>query len=106
MTPQRIRILGALVIVAAIAITFGRVATHEWVGGWDDSPLIYDNPLIVPPTAHNLARIWTEPHARMYIPAVYTTWWGLARVATIYDPLTGEPALNPWVFHIANLLVH
>ena len=101
----RSRIICAIIIVAAVALTFGRVCTNEWLT-WDDQPLIYNNPLIVPPTASNLAKIWTQPHVRMYIPAVYTTWWTLARVATVPDDQTGAPSLNPWVFHTANLLVH
>lgn len=98
--------LCCLLIVAAIALTFGRVATHEFVGGWDDGPLIYENPLINPPTTSGLVKIWQGPHARMYIPMVYTTWWTLTRVASVPDPQTGTLQPNPWVFHCANLLVH
>jgi hypothetical protein len=43
----------------------------------------------------------------MYIPAVYTTWWGLAKIAQVPGAPAGTAAsLNPWVFHAANLLVH
>ena len=40
----------AVVVMAAVFLTFGRVITFDFVGGWDDGPLIVDNPLINPPT--------------------------------------------------------
>ncbi len=103
---DRRRSICVLVIIVAIGLTFGRVCMHEFVGGWDDGPLIVDNPLVNPPTAEGFAKIWTQPHARMYIPAVYSVWWGLARVASVPDAQTGGTTLNPYVFHAANLLAH
>lgn len=103
--------LCVVVVVLSVWVTFGRVLTHEFVGGWDDGPLIVDNELVNPPTGEGLVRIWAGPHARMYIPAVYTTWWMLAKVATVprHDALATDPwvdELNPFVFHAANLIVH
>ena len=57
----RTAVICAVVIVAALLLTFGRAVTFDFVGGWDDGPLIVDNPLVNPPTAVGLKRIWTEP---------------------------------------------
>src|SRR5438034_138506 len=56
----------AVVVVASVIFTFGRTITFDFVGGWDDGPLIVDNPLINPPTGMkellagmlSLAAIW------------------------------------------------
>ena len=93
-------------VVAATLATFGTTITHDFVGGWDDGPLIVNNDLVNPPTTESLGRIWTQPHARMYIPAVYTAWWLLAQVATVAGELPGSTTLNPYVFHAANVMVH
>jgi hypothetical protein len=96
-----------VIVVIAVLATFWRSCGHEFVAGWDDQQLIYANPLVNPPTPEALVKLWREPHARMYIPAVYTTWWWLAKVAQVPNEPPGTAAsLNPWVFHTANLLVH
>jgi hypothetical protein len=97
--------IGAIVIVAAVFICFGRTICFEFVGGWDDGPLIVDNPLVNPPTPQGFVQIWRSPHARMYIPLVYTTWWTLARGSAI-PSASGAVELNPYVYHAANVTVH
>jgi hypothetical protein len=99
------RIICAALIVIAVWITFGRTIGHEFAGGWDDGPLIVDNPLINPPTGEGLVNIWGRAHARMYIPVVYTTWWTLAH-ARVTDEATRGTTPNPYVFHAANVIVH
>jgi hypothetical protein len=98
----------AAVVLAGVFLVFGRTVTFDFVGGWDDGPLIYQNPMINPPTAASLGRIWREPHARMYVPAVYSTWWAIAHVAQMENSHTPDDdgLLNPYVFHAANVLVH
>jgi hypothetical protein len=98
----------AAVVLACVLLVFGRTIAFDFVGGWDDGPLIYQNPMINPPTAGSLSRIWREPHARMYVPAVYTTWWALAHVARVDNARTprDDGSLNPYVFHATNVMVH
>jgi Flp pilus assembly protein TadD len=102
---DRKRILIAIIVVAILA-TFGSIITHDFVGGWDDDELIVHNPMINPPTAIALEKIWTTPHIRMYIPAVYSTWWLLAHIATVPGDQPVTTTLNPYAYHAANLLVH
>ena len=91
------RAIAAVIVLATLA-TFGVTIGHDFVGGWDDRPLIVNNELVNPPTTESLRAIWTGPHARMYIPAVYTTWWALAQVAPVGGTLQGSTTLNPYDF--------
>jgi tetratricopeptide (TPR) repeat protein len=100
-------VICAAAIVVAVAATFGRTCRYGFVGGWDDGPLIYANALVNTPDASAVVNAWRGPHARMYIPMVYTTWWGLAQVARVPgEPALSEGSLDPRVFHVANVLVH
>ncbi len=99
--PRWLPILSLLLLVA---LAFGRTVSHEFVN-LDDNALIYSNTNIVPPTWTGLANHWRKPHASLYIPAVYTVWWCIAQVALLRDPAGGY-ALNPWLFHLANMIVH
>ncbi len=62
---------------------------------WDDDLYLTENKTLT--SVHGLARIWTEPHARpQYYPLVLTTFW-LERY------LWG---LNPFGYHLVNVLLH
>jgi protein O-mannosyl-transferase len=74
---------------------------------WDDNRNITQNPLLNPPSLASVARFWTAPYERLYVPLVYTVWAVLARFAPpTLDPTTGEPALDPRYFHLLNLGLH
>ena len=82
------------VIALAVMIGFGYSITGQFVG-WDDQDLIVGNAKLNPPTLHGFAEIWRGPDHQMYIPVVYSAWWGLAHFG-----------MRPAVFHAANLIMH
>jgi hypothetical protein len=76
---------------------------------WDDHAVLYQDPTLNPPTLKSVRIWWTTPHRasnRLYTPIAYMVWGLLAWVARVPpDPATGI-ALDPHVFHAANLLIH
>src|SRR5688500_12271705 len=95
---------GTIILVLATVACFGAVCTYGFTNS-EDEGLISRNPMFNPPTAASLREIWTGPHLFLYVPATYTVWWLLAHVAQTSPDETGV-ALNPWIFHGANLLMH
>jgi tetratricopeptide (TPR) repeat protein len=86
----------ALVLCAVPLCVFAPALRAGFVE-WDDPVLISRNPHLFPPLVSGLLWHWTHAHQGMYIPLVYTVWWGLIRLAGgAYPPL----------FHAANLLLH
>src|SRR3954471_6534819 len=81
-------------IAASVVIAFGYSVTGQFVG-WDDQELIVGNPNFNPPTMHGLLEHWRRADHQMYIPVVYSAWWGLAHFG-----------MNPLAFHVANVVVH
>jgi protein O-mannosyl-transferase len=74
---------------------------------WDDDLNVTGNPQLDPPSFSNVARFWTAPYLKLYIPLVYTIWAlvaGFTPPGT--DPATGAPALDPRYFHLLNLGLH
>src|SRR5215217_3088012 len=94
-------------LLLLVAVVFGRVATHEFVN-LDDEKFIYANPNFLPPTFASLADLWRAPHAHLYVPVTMSAWWLVAQAGLVQtgSAAGGGYALNPWVFHIASLLVH
>jgi Tfp pilus assembly protein PilF len=92
-------------IVLAIVATFGPVCGHEFTN-WDDKLNVTHNPHLNPPTMAGLASFWRQAYEHEYIPLSYTAWWLLARVARVDTPDAAGIWLNPYIFHIANLLLH
>jgi tetratricopeptide (TPR) repeat protein len=111
-SPLPVRIRGttgpfAFIALATIALILGRTTTANFVT-WDDEQLIYRlDPNLNPPTLRGLANFWEGPRDMMFIPLVYSTWWGLANLGwmNVADASTGSH-INPTLFHLANLLLH
>src|SRR5262245_52006229 len=119
--------LGAM-LVLTIGICFGRLAAAEFLSHWDDPLTVQHNPSLQPATSAGIARFWPPflsaddisnltgrpraPDARtrinhaygLYAPLTYTLWGALAAVAQTRDGNT--IALNPWIFHSANIVLH
>ncbi|HEY2585513.1 MAG TPA: tetratricopeptide repeat protein [Tepidisphaeraceae bacterium] len=95
----------ALLLVLAIVATFWPVCAHEFTN-WDDGLNVTHNPRLIGHSASALLEFWRHPYQGLYIPLTYTTWWLLATVAGVDTPDATGAALNPYVFHTANLLVH
>src|SRR5690349_1960280 len=83
-----------LLIALAVVISFGYAINGEFLG-WDDWELILGNSNLNPPTVRGLMSLWRRADQQMYIPVVYSAWWGLAHLG-----------MKPAAFHGANLLLH
>ena len=88
-------------MVVSVA-TYWPILGHDHVW-WDDPENLFENPDFNPPTPRGLAKYWTRDAWGLYVPALYTAWYPIARIA--YDPAR-TPALDPRPFHAANLVVH
>jgi hypothetical protein len=86
-------------IILITLLIFAPVCTFGFVG-YDDTYNISANPAYNPPNWTGILQAWHRPYLSMYIPATYTAWGGIAKLAW------GEGRLNPHLFHLANLLVH
>ena len=78
--------LRTVALVALVLLTFGRVASHEFVN-IDDDKFIAANPNFLPPTFAGLAECWRQPHARLYVPMTMSAWWLVAYVVIVTGAL-------------------
>ncbi len=97
--------MARVILVVAIVLTFGRACTYDFVN-LDDRQLVVRNPLMNPVTPHSFKVWWTTPQFQLYDPLTATVRAAIASLARVPpDPQTGD-AINPWVFHTVNLLLH
>ena len=102
--PRR-AMLAAVVLTSLIAVAFGRSVKFPFLN-WDDQIHIFQNPLLNPPTAGSLQKIWSAPVLGLYIPISYTGWSVLAILSRRPIPDAVGSWLYPAPFHLANVLVH
>lgn len=95
----------AALLVLAIVAVFWQVCAHEFTN-WDDGLNVTHNPLLFGQTFAGLLEFWKHPYENEYIPLAYTVWWLLSKLARVDTPDAMGVALNPYVFHTANLLLH
>ncbi|MCX6105108.1 MAG: hypothetical protein NTY08_04660 [Proteobacteria bacterium] len=81
------------IVLIAVAAIYGRTLGYDFVS-WDDDQNITQNPWF---QRSDWWKFWTEPFIGMYVPVVYTFWYGLLRLS---------PPANPIFFHTANVLMH
>ena len=104
--PRPPRLAHACACAALLALTVAALyplAGHDYVE-WDDTHNIFDNPAYNPPTLRGLTRYWSEPAGGLYVPVLYTLWYPLALLARHTGAAHG--ALDPRVFHVANVAAH
>ena len=94
-----------LVLGILVLLVFGQCCFFEFVN-WDDGLLITQNHLVNPPSLARAISAWTTPHLQLYIPLTYNVWSLLASVGQTQTPDSLGQTINPWVFHIANVLLH
>jgi hypothetical protein len=94
----------AIIIIAATLLVMGRLCFNDFVS-WDDNRTVSQNPKLNPPTIQNVEYYWAHFEYRIYAPLTYTLWAVLALAAHIEPDRTGI-ALNPLIFHAANVLLH
>jgi tetratricopeptide (TPR) repeat protein len=81
----------ALLLISFVFIAYAQVLQANFI--WDDESHLTRNPCVIGPLG--LKEIWTTAQA-VYYPLVLTTFWTLHR-------LNG---LNPFPYHLLNLLFH
>lgn len=77
-----------------MAAVYLQTAGFPWIH-LDDYKHIFENPLLLNPSAGNLLTFWKEPFFTLYIPFTYTVWFTVS-LAT----------LSPWAFHLTNVAFH
>src|SRR5690242_15970408 len=100
-----------LLLVVSVAGVFWQVRGFDFVN-IDDNILVYENPYYAPSASSpSPPSYWREPYVALYIPATYTAWGLLAKLARVV-PLAGEkplsqltPIFDPSIFHSANLML-
>src|SRR5262245_31030662 len=73
------------------AILYARALFGDFLH-WDDEQNIYRNSLI---THDALKLIWSHSYYGLYIPVTYSFWTLLWHISH-----------QPWIFHLANILIH
>lgn len=97
------RFLPALLILIVLA-AYALAMSAEFIG-WDDPTNVPDNPVLKLPVAQAIARFWSGPYDKLYIPVTYSVWSILAAVGTVPTP-SGGVEFNPFIFHAANVILH
>lgn len=92
------------ILVIATMLTLGRLCGMDFTW-WDDDRVLHQNPLMNPATWETVRYYWTHAYMGLYVPVTYTIWSALAAMARVSPDERGV-ALNPWIFHSANVLVH
>jgi len=94
-----------LLLAAATLGVFARCGGMDFVhlDDWDN---IACNQALHPPTLEGVVEYWKNPHAGLYVPLTHTFWAVVAVGAQLGVPDPRGSLLNPWVFHLANVLIH
>lgn len=90
---------GISVFIFSLLI-FAPVLSFNFVR-YDDPDHIYQNPAYNPPTWGKISRFWVNPYQSIYMPVTYTVWGGCAELSW-----RGNGGMNPFLFHLANLLAY
>lgn len=107
------RKVAIFVLVLVTLVAFAPLCTHDFTW-WDDFATVSQNPWLNPPPGQNDAHFWVDSLKHywssvaygLYVPVTYTVWVFLALLARVEQPDEFGIALNPWVFHSANVVVH
>jgi tetratricopeptide (TPR) repeat protein len=102
---DRKRRLPPLALIALTLLTFMGVITCDF-SNWDDTYTVANDPGLNPPTWAALGRHWKRADMDIYMPLTQTVWAGIATVARVSSPDEAGVALNPYPFHLANLIAH
>jgi hypothetical protein len=96
--------LAIVAVVLLTAIAMGRLCANEFTS-WDDFGTVHQNPWLLPPRWATVVHYWKTPEFGLYMPVTYTMWAVVAFFAVIHTDNDGV-ALDPWLFHSANVLCH
>lgn len=81
----------ALLLIAFVFVAYAQVFRADFI--WDDESHLTRNPCVIGPLG--LKEIWTTAQA-VYYPLVLTTFWTLHKFV----------GLNPFPYHLLNILLH
>jgi tetratricopeptide (TPR) repeat protein len=105
------------ILLAAVFLVFGQSLFFEFVD-WDDNVNVYENPYLIGLSLTGLRRLWAAPYASLYVPLVYTSYFGellVSQTATrairwLAGPSPDEARrflrLASAIIHLDNLLLH
>jgi protein O-mannosyl-transferase len=96
--------LCGLAIVLVTAAALWPVCRAKFLTNWDDQVTLTGNTALNPPTVDGVANFWKKPTLTLYVPVTYSTWAMLAHMSQGNSP--GPHALDPALFHAANLVGH
>ncbi len=94
-----------LILAAMVLLVFGRLCAADFIV-WDDSMMLVSNPRMNPPSLEGLAHYWRVPAHGLYVPVLWTIYSVLSALAYVQVPDPSGTTLNPWVFHLVNVLIH
>lgn len=95
----------AALLVGAVLAAFSPAMVAEFVT-WDDRHNLFANERMNPPTLGSVMWYWGNPYKDLYVPVTYTVWSALAAVAQTETPDELGARLNPYIFHLFNILLH
>ena len=97
---------GWAIIAPLLAVSvFAQVAGFE-LSQYDDRTNVIENPHLNPVSMSGVAQFWSSPYAGLYAPLTYT-FFAVEAVLAERPATANEPRrLEPWVFHLGNLLLH
>ncbi len=85
----------AAVLVTAVLVIYGSSLNNKFVS-WDDTGLIYNNPVIRGLNAANVKQAFSMYDPELYIPLTFVSWQ--------FDYMAG--GLQPFMYHFGNMVLH
>jgi Flp pilus assembly protein TadD len=73
---------------------------------WDDGLIITSNPRFYSPTWETVGYYWTHRVFNLYMPITCTLWAALAKLGTVGTADAMGTRLNPYLFHLAQVMLH
>jgi hypothetical protein len=96
---------GWVVVTGVTFLAYLPAIFHSFVE-WDDVTFIAGNPRFNPVSVATISYYWTHAGENIYMPVSYTLWAGLARMGAVGTPDATGSRLNPYLFHLASVLLH
>lgn len=93
------------VVGGLVGLFFLPVIWNDFVE-WDDITFILGNPRLNPPTLSSVGWYWTHAAWNLYQPVTMTLWGILAKIGHVDDPDQFGGHMNPYLFHLASLILH
>jgi hypothetical protein len=97
--------IAPLIVAVVVLAVYWPAISNDFVE-WDDLMLILSNPRFNPPTWASVGWYWTHAAWNLYMPLTCTLWAGLAKLGWVATPDQFGGHMDPYVFHLAGLLLH